>query len=76
VISGAELLSGKLEHRAVEALRLHVGQNDKCLHAGVTMPHLRAFVAPDIDWTDYFRIHSSSNLGKNILRTITHSPNC
>jgi tRNA-dihydrouridine synthase len=29
---------------------------------------------PDIYWTEYFRVHSTSNLEKHILRSITHNP--
>ena len=29
---------------------------------------------PDIYWTEYFRVHSTSNLDKDILRSITHNP--
>lgn len=29
---------------------------------------------PDIYWTEYFRVHSTSNLEKDILRSLTHNP--
>lgn len=35
---------------------------------------LHQYGGPDVYWTEYFRVHSTSTLEKQILRSITHNP--